>query len=118
MKRNHSAVRHLSYEQLDTMLRGLAETMKATGKQYTLMPTNASENVITHLLSEFTGYPVESFPNSLSVSLVSDALTDVCLFKKNYISPLMDKQIKFYVDEIFQEEDETFMKITLPWKKS
>ena len=118
MKRNHTSVRHLSYEELDTMMRGLAETMKATGKYYTLWPTNASEGVLTHLLSEYAGYPVDNSKDSLRVSLVSEASSNVCLFKKNHVSPLMDKQIKFYADEIFQEDDETFMKITLPWRKA
>ena len=112
-----TSIKHLSYQELDAKLRDLAELMRSKGQPISLKPAALDETIVTHLLSHFSGYPVYDLPTSLRVSLIGEIGSDVCVYKKNYTSEHYNRSMQFYVDELFQEEDETFTQITLPWKK-
>lgn len=113
----NSALKHLSYQEIDSMLRDLAERIHSKGGCTSLQPVSKSDLVITALLSEFSGIPIDYNSKSWKVGLTSEIDTDVCIFRKNYISGHYNRTVKCYVDDLYQEEDESFTKITVPWRK-
>ena len=111
-----TAVRHLSYEQLDMLLRSLAESVASDTTIASLWHSGNSDDIImVHLLSTFSEKPID--PQGTRFSLFGDITTPICLFRKIHTSSLYNKSVKHYIEDIYQEDDESFMRITLPWKK-
>jgi hypothetical protein len=114
----NTSLRHLSYEELDSLLRRLADSVLNKGNCTGLQCVSKDDMVLTALLSEFTGIPIEYNSKSWKVGLVSEIDTDICVFRKNYNSNHYNRTVKCYVEDLFQEEeDDSFTKITLPWRK-
>lgn len=113
----NTSLRHLSYEELDSLLRRLAVEIIDKGECKGLQCISKNDMVITAMLSEFTGIPLDYNSRSWKVGLVSEIDTDVCVFRKIYNSDHYNRTVKCHVEDIYQEEDESFQKITLPWRK-
>ena len=111
-----TSIRHLSYPELEQMLRSLGEQLLSSGCK-SIYYSSKDDLAITALLSEMTGLLISDSKESLRFGLTSEVDTDICLFKKNYISEHYNRTVKYYVEDLYQEDDESFAKITLPWRK-
>lgn len=112
----NTAVRHLSYEEIDAMLRNLSQQI-LSHRCTALYPVSVSDTVLTAMLSEISGIPIVQSADAWKFGLLSEVDTNVCLFKKNYNSEHFNRTVKCYVEDLYQEDDESFAKITVPWRR-
>lgn len=113
--RKQSAIRHLSYEELDLLVRNLAEQIKVKGIRVVgIQPKSVEDVVPSYLLANFLQVP---YGNGSVFSLYSDYVSDFCLFKLIYDSDHYNKDIKAHVEEIEVENDHSYQKVTMPWRK-
>lgn len=111
-----TAVRHLSYEEMDMMLRELAEQIRSKGIKVTsISPRDQNDYVATTILAHFLGANVGA--GGYKFSLYSEADVDFCLFNKNYDSNFYNSITKCYVDTINVDNEMRHTRITLPWMK-
>ena len=84
-----SAIRHISYTELDAMLRELA--YRARGTVQGIKPQTQRDEVPAALLAHFLKVP---YGKGTEFSIFSDATTDICLFKKEYDSEHYNRNVK------------------------
>ena len=113
--RKQSAVRHLSYQELDMMMRSLSDSIRSTVPVSSLTPNTPADAAIVHLLAEMMNLPVST--SGTRVSFYSEMGTDFCFFKLNFPSEHYNRDVKGHIEEIEVNDDKTHQKVTLPWKK-
>jgi hypothetical protein len=113
--RKQSAVRHLSYQELDGMLRALSEQIRSRTRVTSLTPNTPNDTTVVHLLADMMQLPVTD--SGTRVSFYSQVGSEFCFFKLNFTSDLYNREVKGYIDEIEVNDDQTYQKVTLPWKK-
>lgn len=114
--RKTSAIRHISYEELDEMLRRLAERVLSSGKNVSsVSPASDEDAPIAAILSRFLNVPLTY--SGVRVGLYSELLPEICLFKIIYDSDFYNNHDITYLEVIEAEEDKTYQKITMPWRK-
>ena len=111
-----TAVRHLSYEEMDLMLRDLAEQIKSKGVKVTsIAPKDQNDYVATTILAHHLGANVGFHGHKFG--LYSEVDVDFCLFHKIYDNEVYNKTTKFYVDTVTVDQEMKHTRITLPWMK-
>ena len=111
-----TAIRHLSYEEMDLMLRQLAEQIRSKGiKVKSIKPIDQQDYVCAAILAHFLGVPVSDTGSKFS--LFSDYDVDFCLFNKIYSNEIYNSQTKVYIDTVTVNEEMKHTKVTLPWIK-
>lgn len=107
-----SKIRHISYLELDGMLRDLAERVRGSVKG--IKPQTSRDYIPAALLANFLNVPLGQ---GTEFSIYSDATTEICLFKKEYESEHYNRTVKHYIDIVQVEVDGNYQKITFEWEK-
>ena len=114
--RKETAVRHLSYEEMDMMLRELAEQIRYKGIKVTsIAPKDEEDYVCAAILAAFLGVKVRQ--GDRVFGLYSEYGVDFCLFNKKYDSDHYNTDTQCYVDTVEVDNEMRYTKVTLPWIK-
>lgn len=114
--RKETAIRHLSYEEMDMMLREVAEQIRSKGiKVASIAPKEQEDYVGAAILASFLGVKVG--PGDKVFGLYSDHMVDFCLFHKIYENDIYNKDTKCYADTVYVDPEMKHTRITLPWMK-
>lgn len=110
-----SAVTHLSYEELDYKLRSLAQQIRMREKVTAIWPVHETDYPSASLLAYFLKVSIAS--NGLRYSHYSGQGVDIALVKKNSWTDHYNDNTKYFIDEVYVDEQNNFQKVTLPWQK-
>ena len=110
-----SAVTHVSYEELDYKLRSLAEQIQMREKVTAVWPKHESDYVSASLLAHFLNVPLRL--DGITYSHYSGPGVEVSLVKKNSWTEHYNDNTKYFIDEVMVDEQNNFMRVTLPWQK-
>ena len=114
--RKETAIRHLSYEEMDMMLRELAEQIRSKGIKVTsISPKDQDDYVGATILASLLGVKVG--PGHRVFGLYSEHGIDFCLFHKIYENDVYNRDTKCYVDTVTVDPEMKYTRITLPWIK-
>ena len=115
--RKTSAVRHLSYEEIDTMVRTIVERVRTMGMKIEgIEPKDREDTVVAAMIAENLNVPL-GVNTGTTFSTYSHYGADICLFKLIYNSDHYNRDIKIHVEEIMVEDDQTYQQVTMPWRK-
>ena len=114
--RKESAVRHVSYEELDMMLRNLVEMIRGQGIIVKgIQPRNRDDLPAAAILADMLNVPFDMKGHMFSI--YSEYDEDFCLFRKRYESEHYNKRTKIFAEDIHVEDDHSHTKVTMPWRK-
>lgn len=116
MFRTQSQVRHLSWEELDSMMRGLAAQISSSEKVVGINPVSIDDTLLASLLANHLKVDIK-VEGGLKMSLYSEPFTDICLFKKIHVDDVFDSSVRYFVETVDVDEEGNFTLYTLPWKK-
>lgn len=112
MFRKQSQVRHISYQELDAMLRELAYQLH--GKVQGIKPQTTRDEVPAALLASIMKVP---FGKGTEFSIFSDATPEICLFKKEYESEHYNRSVNYCIDTIYVDHEGKFQNVVFEWEK-
>ena len=115
--RTTSAVRHLSYEEIDSMVRTIVERVRSMGMKIEgIEPKDRADVVVAAMIADRLGVPLGVNTGTM-FSTYSHYGADICLFKLIYDSDHYNRDIKIHVEEIVAESDHSYQTVTMPWRK-
>lgn len=116
MLRDTTAIRHLSYEEMDTSLRDLAERVRSQIQIDSLAPTDDQSTIACALLCNFIGIPMD-MNSTNKFAIYSDRQPEVCMFKKKYETEHYNNRRMVFLEEVEVDTQGHFTRVTFPWKK-
>ena len=116
MFRKQSQVRHISWEELDEMIRSLAGVINRTKYNAVCAADPSQDSIPAAMLAVNTGLPLQA-NGDLVFSVYSDFQVKACLFKKNYSSEHYNNENVKYLEDLEVDEEGKFQTITFPWQK-
>lgn len=113
--RKQSAVRLISWEELETMVRSLGTMIMARERPSSITYRSEDDAIPAFMLAKFLNVSVNGSGKLFSVN--DDLMPDYSFFAKKYQSSFYNKNTKFYLEELEVTENGDVQQIRFPWDK-
>lgn len=114
MLRRQSAVRHISFVELNEMLNGFSKVLQRYHIN-SIKPLEIEDQIPAAMLAEKLGVRIAE--NGKSFSVYGDKVPDICLFNKKHPENHFNNNMSISYEDIEMDVDNDYQKVVFEWNK-